>query len=400
MSFDLRKYNKFLVIDNGTFTVKAGFSGDLEPSAQILSVFGIPLYRNWGLPDTENPLKIYYPVGEEALSYKDEKGYYSVREIFSYRGVDNWYGFERIYEHLFNNVLKINPSECPMLITERLMNPSGDREKLAEVLFDKFKVPALAILHPEILALLATGRTTGIVVDIGYHMSSVIPIYSGFPLSHAYNKMDIGEKDINPIFWRYFRKRGSDLFKDKNRDLNKSLFEQIKREYSQVSLEPIDKEILYPPSSSVQKEIVVNGVNVQLGDECRVASEIYFQPDPFGKESFSLPQVIVNSVNACDEELREEMFNNIVLCGGGSMVKDLEVRLEREVKKLIPLETTVHITAPSNRSRLGWLGGSLMVARHPENLFWLTREEIELNGIKSVHKCGIIGLSPDTIFTM
>ncbi len=399
MSLDLHKYNRALVIDNGTFTVKAGFSGDLETFAQILSVFGIPLYRNWGLPDTESPLKIYYPVGEEALSYKDEKGYYSVREVFSYRGVDNWYGFERIYEHLFDNVLNISPSECPMLITERLMNPSGDREKLAEVLFNKFKVPALAILHPEILALLATGRITGIVVDLGHDMSSVIPIYCGFPLSHAYNKMDIGEKDINEIFWRYFRKRGSDLFKDKNRHLNKSLFEQIKREYSQASPEPLEKEFLFR-SSSVQKDTVINGINVQLGDECHVASEIYFQPDLFGKEDYSLPQVIVNSINSCDQELREEMFNNIILCGGGSMVKDFEVRLEREVKKIISFNSTVRIIALSNRSYLGWLGGSLMVARHPENIIWLTREEIEKNGLKSVHNCRIRDLSPDTTFIM
>lgn len=65
------------------------------------------------------------------------------------------------------------------MLTEAPHNPRSNREKMAEVMFEKFNVPALYVNIQAILSLYSTGRTTGIVMDSGDGVSHVVPVYEG-----------------------------------------------------------------------------------------------------------------------------------------------------------------------------------------------------------------------------
>ena len=74
---------------------------------------------------------------------------------------------ERLWSHAIYNELRIDPSELPFLVTEAPFNPTKNREKMIEILFEKFGVPASYVAVQAVLALYASGRTTGVVLDIG-----------------------------------------------------------------------------------------------------------------------------------------------------------------------------------------------------------------------------------------
>jgi actin-related protein len=69
-------------------------------------------------------------------------------------------------------------------------------------MFEKFNVPQfyLAIQVPlfikAVLALFSSGRTTGVVIDSGDSVTHTVPIFEGYALPHAIQKLEIGGRDI------------------------------------------------------------------------------------------------------------------------------------------------------------------------------------------------------------
>ena len=89
---------------------------------------------------------------------------------------------EKIWHHTFYNELRLDPEEHPVFLTEPPCNPRGNREKMTEVFFENFGVPAFYIAIQAVLALFASGRTTGIVFDSGDGVSHTVPVYEGYSL--------------------------------------------------------------------------------------------------------------------------------------------------------------------------------------------------------------------------
>ncbi len=53
------------------------------------------------------------------------------------------------------------------MLTEAPLNPKANREKMQQIMFEKFEVPALYVSIQAVLALYSSGRTTVIVLDSG-----------------------------------------------------------------------------------------------------------------------------------------------------------------------------------------------------------------------------------------
>ena len=79
----------------------------------------------------------------------------------------------------------------PVLLTEAPLNPTKNREKAAELFFENFNVPALFISIQAVLSLYASGRTTGVVLDSGDGVTHAVPIYEGFAMPHAIQRIDL-----------------------------------------------------------------------------------------------------------------------------------------------------------------------------------------------------------------
>lgn len=104
--------------------------------------------------------------------------------------VTNWDDMEAVWRYAFYNDLKVFPSEQPLLLAECPFNPKACREKIAQIMFDVFHVPALYIATEAVLAPYASGKTAGIVVDSGFEVTHLVPIYEGYFLPHAVLKID------------------------------------------------------------------------------------------------------------------------------------------------------------------------------------------------------------------
>ena len=63
----------------------------------------------------------------------------------------DWDNIEKIYKFILDDELRSKPKEHNIMITEPLMNPRKNREKLAQIMFETFNIPGLFFENTAVL---------------------------------------------------------------------------------------------------------------------------------------------------------------------------------------------------------------------------------------------------------
>ena len=180
-----------VIIDNGSGMVKAGFAGEEAPSAVFPSVVGTPKNQSAMLGVSQ---KDHY-IGEEAIQ---KKGVLNIRYPIAHGKVTDWDDMTRVWQYTFYSMLRVDPKECAgVLLTEAPLQPKAMREKMAEIMFEQFSAPAFYVAIQAVMSLYSSGRTTGLVVDSGDGVTHVVPVYEGYSIPHAINRIDIAGRTLS-----------------------------------------------------------------------------------------------------------------------------------------------------------------------------------------------------------
>jgi hypothetical protein len=85
---------------------------------------------------------------------------------------------------------------------------------------------------------------------------------------------------------------------------------------------------------------------------------------PAPKPEHVIPELILASLNAVDQEIRPALLNNIVIVGAASQQKGLVKRFDNEIKALFPGPNVRLHTGSSTgeRSFAAWIGGSILAS--------------------------------------
>jgi len=411
--------NQPVVIDNGSGLIKAGFAGENFPKCIFRNCVGRPKHDK------------VMPGGLEGDRFignlaEQHRGILSLRYPIEHGIVENWDDMEHIWKYLYTkDQLHSKSSEHPVLLTEAPNNPIKNREKAAEIMFEHLSVPALFVSIQAVLALYASGRTTGCVLDSGDGVTHAVPVYEGYALNESVQRVDIAGRDVTKYLKLWLRKEGHVFSSTAEMetvrtikeqccflatDMNKAVHQATKA-YMDMKKNPevVDKSKKKDmknqgqgDASSAQSENFFNpelprtytlpdGKRIDLYTSRFRAPEVLFRPDLLGQEEDGIHKVVYNCIQKSDLDIRSSLYQNIVLSGGTTLFHGFGSRLFGEMKELIDdQEVKLKIHAMGERIFSTWVGGSILAGLSTFKRMWITKEDYENEGSRRLYLKGMM----------
>ncbi|KAM5291874.1 uncharacterized protein ACOB6Z_017327 [Ctenodactylus gundi] len=344
-----------VVIDTGTGFTKCGLAGEDHVLSVVPSQVQLLQHPVQGQPR--------YVVPE------NQEGSYPVLN----RGVvSDWDALEVLWQHLFYCRLGVQPEELAVLVADSPISPRTNREKVAEILFEHFHVPAMQTVHQALLALYAYGRTTGLVLGSGHGTSYVAPILTGDLAPLDIYRLDVAGADLTDYLAQLLLAGG-------HLPPKTGLVSHIKEACCYVAMDIAAERACTQAQDRVNFMLPDKQV-VTLGSERFCCPEALFQPNLLGLNQPGLPQLALLSISRLEAKQQEQLLANVVLDGGSTLLSGFPERLRQE------LGPGATVLGSPHRAAAAWLGGSIMACRNSFQNLWLSRQEYEEEGPWAIYK--------------
>lgn len=251
---------------------------------------------------------------------------------------------------------------------------------------------------PAVLSLYASGRTTGVVLDVGEGVTHCIPVYEGYALPHSIVRSDLAGMDVTKRLQLLLRKSGLAFSTTAELDFSSKMKEDVcyvsnvpptKRDSdydTDIGIGSGGVGAASTKDASKAQYQLPDGQVVHLSNERHRSSEVLFQPSLIGSEERPIHDVLLTSILQSDMDLRCTLFSNIVLSGGSTLLPGLGDRLLYEVRSRAPERTRIRISAPPERKESAWVGGSILASLATFKNMWVGRSEYEEYGSSIFHR--------------
>ncbi|KAL8660741.1 MAG: hypothetical protein Q9202_006252 [Teloschistes flavicans] len=403
--------DKTLVVDNGGFSIKAGFASS-TPSLDDCHIVPNCFARErdkkvW----VGTEIEACRDFGEMAFRRPVEKGY-----------VVNWEAEKAIWDSTFLNpksTLSCDPHETNLVLTEAPNTTAALQSNCDQIVYEEYEFatysrhigPSLNAYHdiqhlfgspsrnPQAPATLAECL---LVIDTGFSHSVVTPLYKGRPIQQAIRRLGVGGKLLTNYLKEIISIRHYNLMNEEhlvNEAKEKACFvsNNFRNDLERTWQGAASK---HPSPEQQQQEIVVDYVlpdynagstghtrphdpslaaRVQkmgamanpggivedfmtLGNERFAVPELLFSPIDVGMKEAGLPETVLQSLSGLPPGLWPAMLANILVVGGNCLFDGFMQRLETEIRQLAPEECVVRIARAPDPIKSTWQGGALLAA--------------------------------------
>uniref|UniRef100_A0A671R9H7 Actin-like protein 6A n=2 Tax=Sinocyclocheilus TaxID=75365 RepID=A0A671R9H7_9TELE len=366
-----------LVFDMGSYSVRAGYAGEDCPKADFPTVIGVTLDRE----DGSTPMETDGEKGKSGTTY-----------------------------YIDTNQLRV-PRENMEVI-----------EKLTELMFEHYNIPAFFLCKSAVLSAFANGRSTGLVLDSGATHTTAIPVHDGYVLQQGIVKSPLAGDFMSMQCRELFQELGVEIVppyviasKDSVREgtpaswKKKEKLPQVNRSWHNYMcntvIQDFQASVLQVSDSSYDEQVAAqmptvhyelpNGYNCDFGAERLKIPEGLFDPSNAkglsGNTMLGVSHVVTTSVGMCDIDIRPGLYGSVVVTGGNTLIQGFTDRINRELSQKTPPSMRLKLIANNTtveRRFSAWIGGSILASLGTFQQMWISKQEYEEGGKQCVdRKC-------------
>eukprot|EP00053_Salpingoeca_punica_P017970 m.174456 g.174456 ORF g.174456 m.174456 type:complete len:434 (+) comp17329_c1_seq2:116-1417(+) len=417
-----------VVLDVGTYNTKAGFAGEDTPKVVFPTTVGcLPTTADPAKPATDKKSAAHF-IGTQYIC-KPRAGMEMVNPLKDSM-VDNWDLFEQVVNHAYRQGLQCETTERPIMIVEPSWNEKAKREKMTEIFFEKYNVPALYISKDAVLSAFSSGRSTALILSSGANCTSAVPVYDGYVVTQAIRRNELAGDFLTEQYSAYLEEKakvdvipnymiasktavGEDLppqfeLKKNLPQIAPSYHAYMRREVVrdfQVSVTNVNDKLTFDadtlssfPTSHYE---FPNGFNANYGLERYSIPEAFFDPENHIFKKDRVPQstshrlltghqnLIRKSIGLCDADLQLSLWSNVVLAGANTLHNGYSERLNNEIVRMAPPGNKYKIiSSSSSQERMfsSWVGGSILGSLGSFQQMWFSKAEYAESGKAFIDK--------------
>ncbi|XP_018588754.2 actin-like protein 6B isoform X2 [Scleropages formosus] len=414
-----------LVFDIGSFSARAGYAGEDCPKADFPTSLGVLAEEDGGAElagEQEKAAGRTFYLDTNAL-HVARAGMELISPLKNGM-IEDWEAFQAIVDHTYCKHIKSEPSLHPVLMSEapvstatehkavpQQWNTRAKREKLTELMFEHYNIPAFFLCKTAVLTAFANGRATGLVLDSGATHTTAIPVHDGYVLQQGIVKSPLAGDFITMQCRELFQEMTIDITppymiaakepvregmppnwtkKDRLPPVTKSwhtymcneVIQDFQASVLQVSDSPYDEQVA-AQMPTVHYEMP-SGYSTDYGAERLRIPEGLFDPSNVkglsGNTMLGVGHVVTTSIGMCDIDIRPGLYGSVIVTGGNTLLQGFTERLNRELSQKAP-PVGVHPTAPETHRKLpgnacGKLcAGAVMAVKEGKPLLWRPLEE-------------------------
>jgi len=312
-----------IIIDIGSAYVKVGFAGEPSPRFIFPCITGTEKYQS--VMADVSTRSIY--VGNDAMKMR---GVLKVKHPIERATIMSWDDYYEILNYIFYTLLRIeNLNAYPVFYVEPSFIPSETKEYIARILFETHRVQSLIMVPSPILSIFSVGLITGLVVESGHGITTIVPIINGQIYYQGVQKLNLAGQDIIQNLRSLLMREGINIQSSAVDEILREIVEKNCYYILNPNTTPIGSEQFHYP--------MPDGTFVTIPQNILYrAPEVLFQPSLINTNIPSVPQALISSLRAINSGYWADLLSHIVLSGGNLSYPGFEERLRAELETHIP----------------------------------------------------------------
>ena len=321
-----------LILDIGSGITKVGFESEKSPRSIFPTIVGKPKYiffQDSEIKENDTYIGEYAQNKNEILLLN-----HPIRRTI----INDFDDYQLILDFILKNVLNIELSEHKVILADSFLCINGEKsksqlEKLTQIFFEKYNAKGLYIAGQPMLSLQSIGKSSGLVVDIGFNSTRVSPIINQKVLIDYQVEIPIGGHDATLYLQKILEERCIQID-------NLDIVNRIKETKGYVATD-FENEILKSQATFDCDDIYTYNddkihISANISSERFRSPEIFFNPNMYKVQCEGINQIVADILSKLESNniINSDFYNTILLCGGSSVFNGFSERINKTLVKL------------------------------------------------------------------